>query len=85
MELQEFCIAKQEEVLKKVEDEMNAAEANKLNKEMVEKILNEILAGFQLRQPSDFFIEVPTDDTECNGFIQIISGLQHTNRKRIFD
>jgi hypothetical protein len=44
---------------------MNAAETNKLTKERVEEILNEILSGFVLRQPSDYFIDVPTDDTEC--------------------
>lgn len=44
---------------------MNAAETSKLSREKVEQILDEILSGFKLRQPSDYFIEVPTDDTEC--------------------
>lgn len=52
--------------MKRIEDEMNAAETNKLSKEKVEQILDEILNGFALRQPSDYFIDVPTDDTERN-------------------
>lgn len=66
MELQEFCKEKEADVLKRIEDEMNAAENNKLSRERVEEILDEILVGFKLRQPSDYFIDVPTDDTECN-------------------
>ena len=65
MELQEFCKKKEGDILKRIEDEMNAAENNKLSRERVEEILNEILSGFVLRQPSDYFIDVPTDDTEC--------------------
>ena len=44
---------------------MNAAETAKLAKEGVEQLLDEILAGFILRQPTNYFLDNPTDDTEC--------------------
>ncbi len=52
-------------MLKRIEDTMNAAETSKLNREGVDQILDEILDGFKLRQPSDYFVTNPTDDTEC--------------------
>jgi hypothetical protein len=45
---------------------MGTAEANKLTREGVEQMLDEILVGFQLRQPSDYFKDHPTDDVERN-------------------
>jgi hypothetical protein len=66
VELQEFCKGKEAAVLKRIEEVMNTADTTKLSKEGVEVLLDEILAGFALRQPSDYFLTNPTDDTECS-------------------
>lgn len=52
--------------MKRIEEVMATADTTKLSKEGVEQLLDEILAGFTLRQPSDYFLTNPTDDTECN-------------------
>lgn len=65
MELQEFCKVKESDILKKVEEVMNTAETSKLSREKVEQVLDEVLSGFELRQPTDYFITNPTDDAEC--------------------
>lgn len=43
---------------------MSTAEANKLTREGVEQMLDDILVNFHLRQPSEYFIQHPTDDVE---------------------
>ena len=48
---------------------MATAEANKLTREGVEEMLDELLEGFQLRQPSDYFLAHPTDDVERKAFL----------------
>jgi hypothetical protein len=65
VELQEFCRSREEEILKKIEEVMSTAEQNKLTREGVEQMIDEILVGFQLTQPSKYFIDHPTDDVEC--------------------
>jgi len=62
--LQEFCKAKEAVILKQIDDAMGAAESSKLSREKVEQILDDILSGFALCQPSNYFLENPTDDTE---------------------
>jgi hypothetical protein len=51
--------------MKQIEDTMLSAEQNKLTREKVESILDEVLEGFHLTQPSPYFLTNPTDDTEC--------------------
>lgn len=46
---------------------MGTAEASKLTREGVEQMLDEVLVGFELRQPSDYFVAHPTDDVERKG------------------
>ena len=72
IELQEFCKGKEEEILKKVEPLTNkdSEETKKLDRKTVESILDKLLQGFIIRQPSDFFNEAPTDDLELVGNIQ---------------
>ena len=66
--------------MKQVEDKMLLAEQNKLTRENVEQILDEVLQGFTLTQPSNYFLTNPTDDTECKILeCNARSGLQHTN------
>lgn len=81
--MQEFCKSKEAAVVKRLEDTLANAEASKLSREEVEKVLGEILEGFAIRQPSDFFITHETDDVERIFFLYRCSGLQYPIRKRV--
>lgn len=62
--MQEFCKAKEAALIKRIE-EVKETEGAKLTRSSVEVLLDEILSGFTLRQPSEYFVQNPTDDTEC--------------------
>jgi hypothetical protein len=64
VELQEFCKAKEAVIAKRIDEVMASAETAKLTREGVEQMLDELLVGFELRQPSDYFVAHPTDDVE---------------------
>ena len=71
IELQEFCKTKETEITSMLEGYLsNEEEAKKLDKKKVSQILEKMLTGFIIRQPSDFFLTHPTKDYELVGNIQ---------------
>ena len=67
IDLQEFCIRKNAEILAEIDGILNSGEENlkKLDRNTIDALLDKWLEGFRIRHPSTFFIDHPTDDTEC--------------------
>ena len=66
IDLQEFCLRKATDIIYMIEQLVqNLEDVKCLDRNEVERIMDEWLDGFEIKQPSNYFLDTPTADTEC--------------------
>ena len=68
MALQEALLARKDEILDELEELITNAENYQMDTMGVEKLVDKWLENYTIRQPSEYFLDHPSDDTEliCN-------------------